>query len=282
MQIIHAIKRKSFNILDKVVLGKAMFKPPYKFNSPLDYEARFVHVVNGHSNIISPRGKIALKSGDSLIMKSGNFVNHWMENKDDSETAIIVFQLFPDILQHIYNNKLPKEVRQAEPEQNHPIVKIQPTEILTNFIGSVHSYIEQPEFLTEDVLKLKIKELLHILAMSKNSEVKAILQLFHPADYKFQEIIQANLYENLKLEDLAFLAGMSTSTFQRKFKTTFGTSPKQYILTRRLEKAKALLEDEDLRVSEIAFECGFEDVGHFSKSFSARYGISPKKARNID
>ena len=71
------IERKVFQISNKTILGKATFKAPYKFQSPLDNEARYVHVVNGHSNIIYSLGKLALKPVDSLIMKSGNFIKKW-------------------------------------------------------------------------------------------------------------------------------------------------------------------------------------------------------------
>ena len=119
-----------------------------------------------------------------------------------------------------------------------------------------------------------------LLTSLNHPQIKAILQLFHPSEYKLQEVVQANLFENLTLEELAFLSEMSPSTFQRKFKSIYGTSPKNYTINKRLERAKILLESESLRVSDIAFECGFEDVSHFSKSFSAKFGKSPKQFRN--
>ena len=274
------IERKIFQISNKTILGKAKFVAPHKFQSPLDNEARYVHVINGHSNIIYSLGKMNLKSGDSLIMKSGNFINNWLQTEDGSKTEIFVFQFFPDVLREIYENKL------AEPKITHeengtlPLVKLESNEVLNSFNKSILSYINNPEYLTEEVLKTKIKELIMLLTSLNHSQIKPILQLFHPSEHKLQEIVQANLFENLTLEELAFLSEMSPSTFQRKFKSIYGTSPKNYIINKRLERAKILLESESHRVSEVAFECGFEDVSHFSKSFSSKFGISPRQFRD--
>jgi len=130
-------------------------------------------------------------------------------------------------------------------------------------------------------VKLKVKELIYILAQTdQTGRIKAILSnLFNSQEHKFQEIINANLYENLKLDDLAFFAGLSVSSFQRKFKSIYGTSPKQYINGKRMEKAKSLLEKKELRISEVAFDCGFDDVAYFSKCFATAFKISPSGYR---
>ena len=108
-----------------------------------------------------------------------------------------------------------------------------------------------------------------------DGQLKPILrELFSNKEYRFQEIIHANLYENLKLEELAFLTGLSVSSFQRKFKSIFHSSPRRYMLDQRLQKAKELLQNSSLRISEIAADCGFEDVGHFSKSFAVFFSVS--------
>ncbi len=261
-------------------MGKAEFTAPHKFQSPLDNEARYVHVINGHSNIISSLGKMNLKSGDSLIMKSGNFINNWLKTEDGSKTEIFVFQFFPDVLKDIYENKILEPKTSIEENGTQPIVKLEPNEVLRSFNKSILSYINNPFFLTEEVLKTKTKELIMLLTSLNNPQIKNILQLFRPSEHKLQEVVQANLFENLSLEELAFLSEMSTSTFQRKFKSIYGTSPKNYTINKRLERAKILLLSESLRVSEVAFECGFEDVSHFSKSFSSKYGKSPKQFRD--
>ncbi len=243
-------------------------------------EARFVYVVNGNSKLHSPTDAIELRSGDSMIMKCDQFVNHWNRNQDDSACEIIIFQFFPEVLNAIYDGKLPDALKDLGTATVTPLVNIGANELLSGFVLDMRRYFDQPGILTEELIILKIRELMHLLVSLNHPKVNAILrQLFQTPNYKFQEVIHSNLYANLKLEELAFLCGLSVSSFQRKFKTTFNTSPKKYILSKRLEKGKSLLGKSDLSISEIAYSCGFEDASHFSKSFSATFKKSPKAFR---
>ena len=129
---------------------------------------------------------------------------------------------------------------------------------------------------------LKIRELLHLLVENdQNGAIKGILgELFNTSEYVFKDVIQAHLFEDLNLDDLAFFTGLSLSPFKRKFSTVYGTSPNKYITSKRLEKAQTLLRTSDLRISEVAYDCGFNDLGYFSKSFKNYYNLSPSDYRS--
>ncbi|HAA19637.1 MAG TPA: AraC family transcriptional regulator, partial [Cytophagales bacterium] len=103
--------------------------------------------------------------------------------------------------------------------------------------------------------------------------------LFTTRDYEFESVIQQHLYEPLSLEDLAFLTGLSLSSFKRKFAARYGSSPTKYMITKRLEKAHLLLETSAMRITEIAYACGFSEVGHFSKTFRSHYQLAPTEVR---
>lgn len=119
-----------------------------------------------------------------------------------------------------------------------------------------------------------------LIHTDQSGQIRKILSdLFQSKEYEFKEIIHSHLYEDLKIEDLAFFAGLSLSSFKRKFKTVFGTSPTRYIKTKRLEKAIYLLKDPQLRISDVAYDCGFNDIGYFSKVFHAAYDSSPTDYR---
>jgi len=87
------------------------------------------------------------------------------------------------------------------------------------------------------------------------------------------------LFNDLSLEDYALLCNLSLSTFKRTFKKTFGESPARYIKLKRLEEAANQLKVTNKRISDICFDCGFNEVGHFSKSFTALYNTSPSNYR---
>jgi AraC-like DNA-binding protein len=73
---------------------------------------------------------------------------------------------------------------------------------------------------------------------------------------------------------MAAAAGLSPAHFSREFKRAFGESPHQYLLTRRLERAAALLRVTDWSVADICFAVGAGSVGSFTASFTRMYGRS--------
>ncbi|TCO92482.1 AraC family transcriptional regulator [Chthoniobacter flavus] len=78
---------------------------------------------------------------------------------------------------------------------------------------------------------------------------------------------------------LAQLAGLSPSQFERTFRKAFGASPRQYLLRVRVEAASRKLADTDKTIAAVAVECGFYDHAHFTRSFHAVTGISPSRYR---
>ncbi|HEX4008738.1 MAG TPA: helix-turn-helix transcriptional regulator [Solirubrobacteraceae bacterium] len=83
----------------------------------------------------------------------------------------------------------------------------------------------------------------------------------------------------LDVDDLAAAAGLSRAHFSREFRRAFGESPHAYLLTRRLERAAALLRSTDHSVAEICFSVGLQSLGSFTTSFTRTYGMSPTAYR---
>src|SRR5437763_17169614 len=83
----------------------------------------------------------------------------------------------------------------------------------------------------------------------------------------------------LDVGDLARAAGLSRAHFSREFRRHFGESPHAYLLTRRLERAAALLRTTDRSVAEICFAVGLTSVGSFTTSFTRTFGASPTAYR---
>jgi AraC-like DNA-binding protein len=94
-----------------------------------------------------------------------------------------------------------------------------------------------------------------------------------------KDLADARYFEPLDVDDLAGAAGLSRAHFSREFRRAFGESPHAYLLTRRLERAAALLRATDRSVAEICFAVGLRSVGSFTTSFTRTYGTSPTAYR---
>src|SRR5438034_7779756 len=94
-----------------------------------------------------------------------------------------------------------------------------------------------------------------------------------------RDLADARYVEPLDVDDLAGAAGLSRAHFSREFRRAFGESPHAYLLTRRLERAAALLRSTDRSVADICFSVGLRSVGSFTTSFTRRYGMPPTAYR---
>ena len=94
-----------------------------------------------------------------------------------------------------------------------------------------------------------------------------------------KDLVDARYREPLDVAALARAAHLSEAHFSREFRRAFGESPHQYLLTRRLERAAALLRHTDRSIPEICFAVGLRSVGSFTTSFGKAFGRSPAAYR---
>jgi AraC-like DNA-binding protein len=94
-----------------------------------------------------------------------------------------------------------------------------------------------------------------------------------------KDLADSRYLEPLEVQDMADAAGLSKAHFSREFSRAFGESPHSYLLTRRLERAAALLRRTDRSVADICFSVGLQSVGSFTTSFKRIYGRSPTAYR---
>jgi transcriptional regulator GlxA family with amidase domain len=94
-----------------------------------------------------------------------------------------------------------------------------------------------------------------------------------------KDLVDARYFERLSVADMAAAARLSPAHFSRRFKETFGESPHQYLLTRRLERAAALLRSTDWTVARVCVAVGWDSVGSFTTSFHRIFGETPQVYR---
>jgi AraC-like DNA-binding protein len=94
-----------------------------------------------------------------------------------------------------------------------------------------------------------------------------------------KDLADARYFESLDVDDMAGAAGLSRAHFSREFRRAFGEPPHAYLLTRRLERAAALLRNTDRTVADICMSVGLQSVGSFTTSFKRAFGRTPTAYR---
>src|ERR1700742_3948827 len=96
---------------------------------------------------------------------------------------------------------------------------------------------------------------------------------------KAKDLADARYADPIGVDDMAAAAGLSRAHFSREFRRAFGDSPHAYLLTRRLERAAALLRNTDHSVAEVCLSVGLTSVGSFTTSFKRNFGKTPTAYR---
>ena len=94
-----------------------------------------------------------------------------------------------------------------------------------------------------------------------------------------RDLADARFGERLTVADLAREAGLSPAQFSREFRRTYGETPHQYLITRRMERAASLLTTTDRSVAEICMTVGWSSVGSFTTAFRRIHGVTPMAYR---
>ena len=94
-----------------------------------------------------------------------------------------------------------------------------------------------------------------------------------------KDLIDARYREPLDVPSIARAAHLSPAHFSREFRRTFGETPHQYLLTRRMERAAALLRNTDRTVADICLTVGLRSVGSFTTTFRRIFGLTPTAYR---
>ena len=274
------LDRKHFDINNKCAIEKIVIKTPLRLGSVFQDEACYTYLKDGEMSITSPTDNLSIHTGESVLLRCGNYFSDAIRKLPSQTTCeVYAVHLYPDILKELYKNEFPNFIR-SQAHKSY-IKKIENQSVITFFFQSLDFYFENPSLVTDDLLKLKIKELILLLLQTDNSEdiITLFSHLFNPRQADLFEVVQSHLYSAISVADLANLTGRSLSAFKRDFETQFNDTPANFIKEKKMEKALKLIQSTDLSVSEICYEVGFHDSSNFTKTFKKKYNQSPSEYR---
>jgi AraC-like DNA-binding protein len=241
-----------------------------------------VHVVSGRSTWKTSMGPLSAWAGETVFFRKGAFVlpPHVQEN-----LCILIF-FIPDAFVREAVRELAAHLQPISqpPDARQVVMRVNNDTALSAFFHSMLDYFAGSEDPPEALLKLKLKELLaSILLGPGNPTLSAYLRSLAMRDApSLPAIMEANFCHNLPLEAFARMCHRSLSTFKREFRQCYGTTPAKWLIARRLECAAQMLRTTSMSMTEIAFECGFEEPSHFSRAFKAKFDRSPTECREQD
>ena len=263
----------------KVVFHKMKITSPQRELKPFqNNEACFMFINDGEFSVRTPNQFISFNKSKGLLAKCFNFfIETTKKQRNQSkEMEFIGVFLFPEQVEEIMGIDLSSSNHKVK----FNIKKIDIDALFTSYKNSINILLDSPEIADEEMIKLKLREMIILISKSQNlSVLDFLVSMFSLTHTEFKATIKNNIYSNLNIENYARLCNMSLSSFKRKFTKVFSESPKKYINRMKLEKATKLLSTTDLLISEIAYECGFDTISSFNRSFKFNFKVSPTEYR---
>ncbi len=269
-------EKDCFHVVDR---HKSEFT--YPLHQHREFELNFVENASGVKRIV---GDCVEEIGDYdlVLICSENLEHVWDNGRcDSSDIREVTIQFSPDLLsgslmaknQFASIKKMFRDADHGVAFTMHTIMKV---------YDDIDTLASEPESFMRF---LKFLKMLYVLSRS-DYRILASSSFSHaernPESRRVQKVkqyINDHYTEHLRLEELSSLVGMTPTSFSRFFKLRTGKSLSDYVLDIRLGFAARMLVDSSSNVSEICFECGFNNLSNFNRIFKARRGVTPKEFR---
>jgi AraC family transcriptional regulator, exoenzyme S synthesis regulatory protein ExsA len=235
------------------------------------------YVIDGRKVWHTAHGSYDLQKGSCVFIQKGASI---IEQFFDIGFCLVLF-FIPDqfICDTLKSRSVP--IRKLDKDYG-TVMHLHTSETLETFFLSMSSYFSSAKEPDKGLLELKFREL--ILTLADDTRNEELLTYFSslmndPQSVSLQRIMEDNYCFNLTLEQYAELCNRSLSAFKRDFQKLMHTTPGKWLLEKRLNHAMHLLEHKEKNVNEVAFESGFENASHFTRSFKVRYQVTPSTIR---
>jgi len=238
-----------------------------------------VHVLSGKKTWRTFDHENTAAAGETMyIKKGGSHVRQYFFE----DFCMLGFFVSDDFIRRTISEFREKlSIIKNKSDTSFQVTKITNSPALTGCFQSLLHYFKEKQPPNESLLSLKCKEL--ILGIISNSDnqylTNYLLEVSKLQAPGLSEVMEKNFCFNLSLADFADLSNRSLSTFKRDFQRIYKQSPGKWLLEKRLQHAAGLLFTDKLNIGQVAYECGFEDISHFSRTFRQKFGETPLNYR---
>lgn len=241
---------------------------------------RLVHVATGSKTLRTATGRWEIGPGDTVFLKKGAcFLRH-----SDPEELCLFMYFIPDEFVRVAVREMASDLPALPPpaDTRDRVIHVRNDASVQAFLQAMTVFFASDDPPPELLLKLKLKELIASIVVSPaNATLSSYLRMLARSNApSLPAIMEENCCNNLSLEAFAKLCHRSLSSFKREFRRHYGVAPGRWLLERRLECSARLLTTTNMSVTDVVFECGFEQPSHFSRAFKAKYGCTPREYRD--
>lgn len=233
-------------------------------------EHSFAYIIKGVMHLYDGSKNYTLKAGECGIARKNHLARYKKEKENGELEKVFVF--FDEKFLRMFQKR--HKSTATEFKSKETILSINKNDLLPNFIQSLLPYYDHGK-INEAFADVKREELLIILLEAQPELAGLLFDYGIPEKVNLEAFMNRNFRFNVSNERFAFMTGRSLSAFKRDFKTTFKDTPSHWLLKKRLQEARFLMETKNKKPTEIYLELGFETLPHFSFAFKKQFGLTP-------
>lgn len=254
----------------------------YPIHNHSVYELNFVENAKGVRRIVGDSQEV-IGDYDLCLITSPDLEHVWEQNECHSDdireiTVQFDFSMSDETLfgRNPYAS-ITRMMQQAKKGLSFPLQAIMKVYGMLDTLSSVKDgFYAVQQFLT---ILYELSRCENARTLASSSYAKVTVEDDSRRILKVKNFISKNYMDELRLPELASLAGMSSSAFSRFFKLHTGRNISEYIIDLRLGYAARMLVDTAKSISEIGFDCGFNNLSNFNRIFKKKKGCSPSEFR---
>lgn len=254
----------------------------YPIHNHSVYELNFVENAKGVRRIVGDSQEV-IGDYDLCLITSPDLEHVWEQNECHSDdireiTVQFDFSMSDETLfgRNPYAS-ITRMMQEAKKGLSFPLQAIMKVYGMLDTLSSVKDgFYAVQQFLT---ILYELSRCENARTLASSSYAKVTVEDDSRRILKVKNFISKNYMDELRLPELASLAGMSSSAFSRFFKLHTGRNISEYIIDLRLGYAARMLVDTDKCISEIGFDCGFNNLSNFNRIFKKKKGCSPSEFR---
>lgn len=231
--------------------------------------------VSGQFTLETANQKVSMRRGEMLLIRKNQLGQITKTPLPDEDYETIVISLQEDLLRQI---ALEERIQIPQKYTGPPNIHIPRNDFLEGYFQSIVPYVRNPDQkLTGAMGILKVKEGVQLLLHAMPGLSRFLFDFSESYKIDLERFMVSNFHFNVPVEKFAQLTGRSLAGFKRDFQKTFGMAPRQWLLERRLEEARHLIEQKNRKPSAFYLDLGFESLSHFSHSFKKKFGKTPSE-----
>lgn len=242
----------------------------------------FAYLLSGETRYVGARQECVLHEGEAIFIRKGTYV---AERNGPGEYCALFIFVPDDFIKRVMEKYAATAnavtfARRSEPE-TEPMFPLRIDDSLAAYFHSVLGYFRRDVAPGGDLLRIKFEELLlNILTGPQNQSLaQCLCGIRECGKVSLRDVMETSFMFPMSLNEYARLCARSLSSFKSDFYEIYKTSPGKWLITARLQYAKALLETGDESVNDIGFKSGFKNTAHFVKVFKEAYGMPPHQYR---